>query len=91
MARVLINADPDGKAEIFRQPGLRLTHHPGTELVTASSGRRPLACSGVAAALFEYASLLRERGVRRERAPRPVPHAVRLTPRSPATGCQRVL
>jgi hypothetical protein len=29
MARVLINADPDGKAEIFRQLGLRLTYHPG--------------------------------------------------------------
>jgi hypothetical protein len=29
IARVLIEADPDDKAEIFRQLGLRLTYHPG--------------------------------------------------------------
>jgi site-specific DNA recombinase len=35
IARVLIDADPDDKAEIFRQLGLRLTYHPGRQLVQA--------------------------------------------------------
>jgi site-specific DNA recombinase len=35
IARVLMDADPDDKAEIFRQPGLKLTFHPGRQLVKA--------------------------------------------------------
>jgi site-specific DNA recombinase len=35
IARVLIDADPDDKAEIFRQLGLKLTYHPGRQLVKA--------------------------------------------------------
>ena len=34
-ARVLIDADPDDKADILRQLGLRLTYHPGRQLVKA--------------------------------------------------------
>ena len=33
IARVLIDADPDDKAEVFRQLGLRLTYHSGRQLV----------------------------------------------------------
>jgi hypothetical protein len=35
LARVLADADPNDKSEIFRQLGLRLTHHPGRGLVEA--------------------------------------------------------
>ncbi len=35
IVRVLHDADPDDKAEIFRQLGLRLTYHPGRGLVEA--------------------------------------------------------
>ena len=35
IARVLIDADPDDKAEIFRKLGLKLSYHPGRQLVTA--------------------------------------------------------
>jgi site-specific DNA recombinase len=35
IARVLIDADPDDKADILRQLGLRLTYHPGRQLVKA--------------------------------------------------------
>jgi site-specific DNA recombinase len=35
IVRVLIDADPDDKAEIFRQLGLRLTYHPGRLLAQA--------------------------------------------------------
>jgi hypothetical protein len=35
VARVLQDADPDDKAEIFRQLGLKLTYHPGRRLVKA--------------------------------------------------------
>jgi hypothetical protein len=35
VARVLRAADPDDKAEIFRQLGLRLTYHPSRQLVQA--------------------------------------------------------
>jgi len=35
MARVLIDADPDDKAEMLRQLGLKLTYHPGRKLVKA--------------------------------------------------------
>jgi site-specific DNA recombinase len=35
IARVLYDADPDDKAEIFRQLGLKLTYHPGRQLVQA--------------------------------------------------------
>lgn len=35
IARVLMDADPDDKAEIFRQPGLKLTFHPGRQRVKA--------------------------------------------------------
>jgi site-specific DNA recombinase len=35
IARVLHDADPDDKAEIFRQLGLKLTYHPGRRLVQA--------------------------------------------------------
>ena len=35
LARVLRDADPDDKAEVFRQLGLRLTYHPGRKLVEA--------------------------------------------------------
>ena len=35
IARVLIGAYPDDKAEIFRQLGLKLTYHPGRQLVKA--------------------------------------------------------
>jgi site-specific DNA recombinase len=36
IARVLHEADPDDKGEIFRQLGLKLTYHPGRRLVQAS-------------------------------------------------------
>jgi hypothetical protein len=35
LARVLADADPNDKSEIFRQLGLRLTYHPGRGLVKA--------------------------------------------------------
>jgi site-specific DNA recombinase len=35
IARVLQDADPDDKAEIFRQLGLKLTYHPRRQLVEA--------------------------------------------------------
>ncbi len=35
IARALVDADPDDKAEIFRQLGLKLTYHPGRQLVKA--------------------------------------------------------
>lgn len=35
IARVLMDSDPDGKAEICRQLGLKLTYHPGRQLVKA--------------------------------------------------------
>jgi DNA invertase Pin-like site-specific DNA recombinase len=35
IGRVLTDADPDDKAEIFRKLGLRLTYHPGSLLVKA--------------------------------------------------------
>lgn len=35
IARVLQDADPDDKAEIFRQLGLKLTYHPRRQLVKA--------------------------------------------------------
>ena len=35
IARVLMDADPDDKAEIFRHLGLKLTYHPGRQLVKA--------------------------------------------------------
>jgi site-specific DNA recombinase len=35
IARVLSDADPDDKSEIFRQLGLKLTYHPGRRLVEA--------------------------------------------------------
>jgi len=35
IAAVLHDADPDDKAEVFRQLGLRLTYHPGRQLVEA--------------------------------------------------------
>jgi site-specific DNA recombinase len=35
IARVLSNADPNDKSEIFRQLGLRLTYHPGRRIVEA--------------------------------------------------------
>jgi hypothetical protein len=35
IARVLMDADLDDKVEIFRQPGLKLTFHPGRQLVKA--------------------------------------------------------
>lgn len=35
IARVLHDADSDDKAEVFRQPGLKLTYHPGRQLVQA--------------------------------------------------------
>jgi hypothetical protein len=35
IARVLIDADPDDKAEILRRLGLRLTYHPGRQPVKA--------------------------------------------------------
>jgi hypothetical protein len=36
IARVLIDADPEDKAEVFRQLGLKLTYHPGRKLVEAN-------------------------------------------------------
>ncbi len=36
LAHVLAEADPDGKAEIFRQLGLKLTYKPGERLVRAT-------------------------------------------------------
>jgi site-specific DNA recombinase len=36
MARVLQDADPEDKAEIFRQLGLKLTYHPGQRLIQAT-------------------------------------------------------
>jgi hypothetical protein len=36
VAHVLADADPDDKAEIFRQLGLRLTYKPGERLVRAT-------------------------------------------------------
>ena len=35
IARVLRDADPEDKGEIFRQLGLKLTYHPGLRLVQA--------------------------------------------------------
>ena len=35
IARVLTDADPNDKAEIFRKLGLKLTYHPGSLLVKA--------------------------------------------------------
>jgi site-specific DNA recombinase len=35
LVRVLASADPNDKSEIFRQLGLRLTYHPGREIVKA--------------------------------------------------------
>ena len=35
IARVLFDAGPEDKAEIFRQLGLKLTYHPGRKLVEA--------------------------------------------------------
>ena len=35
IARVLRDADPDDKAEVFRQLGLKLKYHPGRRLVKA--------------------------------------------------------
>jgi site-specific DNA recombinase len=35
IARVLGDADPNDKSEIFRQHGLKLTYHPGRRLVEA--------------------------------------------------------
>jgi site-specific DNA recombinase len=35
IALVLQDADPDDKAEIFRQLALKLTYHPGRQLVEA--------------------------------------------------------
>lgn len=35
IAEVLAHADPDDKAEIFRQLGLKLTYQPGTRIVEA--------------------------------------------------------
>jgi site-specific DNA recombinase len=35
LARVLVDADPNDKSEIFRQLGLRLTYHPGRGIVEA--------------------------------------------------------
>jgi site-specific DNA recombinase len=35
IARVLQDADPDDKAEVFRQPGLKLTTYPGRQLIEA--------------------------------------------------------
>jgi site-specific DNA recombinase len=35
IARVLSDTDADDKSEIFRQPGLRLTYHPGRRVVEA--------------------------------------------------------
>jgi site-specific DNA recombinase len=35
LVRILASADPDDKSEIFRQLGLRLTYHPGREIVEA--------------------------------------------------------
>jgi site-specific DNA recombinase len=35
IARVLSDADPSGKSEIYRELGLRLTYHPGREIVEA--------------------------------------------------------
>ena len=32
---VLRHADPDDKAEVFRQLGLKLTYHPGRQLIQA--------------------------------------------------------
>jgi site-specific DNA recombinase len=37
IARVLADADPDDKADIFRKLGLRLTYHPGRRLVEAQT------------------------------------------------------
>jgi hypothetical protein len=39
IARVLTGADPDDKAEIFRQLGLRLTYHLGSQLASSSAVR----------------------------------------------------
>ena len=36
IARVLHDADPDDKAEIFQQLGLKLTYHPGRRLDQAT-------------------------------------------------------
>jgi len=35
LARVLADADPNEKSQIFRQLGLRLNYHPGRELMEA--------------------------------------------------------
>jgi hypothetical protein len=36
IARVLIEADPEDRAEVFRQLGLKLTYHPRRRLVEAN-------------------------------------------------------
>ncbi len=41
IARVLHDADPDDKAEVFRQLGLRLTYNPGERLVKATIDPAP--------------------------------------------------
>ncbi len=41
IARVLHDADPDDKAEIFRQLGLRMTYHPGKRIVRATIDPTP--------------------------------------------------
>jgi site-specific DNA recombinase len=41
IARVLADADPDDKAEIFRQLGLKLTYHPGRRIVEAEIDSAP--------------------------------------------------
>jgi hypothetical protein len=41
VAHVLVDANPDDKAEIFRPLGLKLTHHPRERLVRAAMGPGP--------------------------------------------------
>jgi hypothetical protein len=41
IARVLADADPADKAEIFRQLGLKLTYHPGRRVVEAEIDSAP--------------------------------------------------
>jgi hypothetical protein len=41
LARVLADADPNDKSEIFRQLGLRLTYHPGRGLVEPTGSMTP--------------------------------------------------
>lgn len=42
IARVLADADQDDKAEIFRQLRLKLTYHPGRQIVEAENRIGPL-------------------------------------------------